>query len=40
MVRNDVDNVNGFTDFVIGTGGIRVTGITYTDGTNTVTIAP
>ena len=38
LVLNDVDNADGFSSLVVGTGGIRVTGITYTDGTNTVTI--
>ena len=38
LVNNDVENPGGFSAIVIDTNGIRVTGITYSDGTNTVTI--
>ena len=40
LVVNDVDAPTGFSNFVIADGGLRIIGITYSDGTDTVTITP
>ena len=41
LVNGDVDDPDGFSNIMLGGGGRRVVGITYTDGTSTpVTITP
>lgn len=40
LIINDVDNPEGFSDFVIAPGGLRIIGIKYTSEGNTVVIGP